>query len=169
VIEHFADAVPHHRTRPGKVFRAGRQAPDHEHEAPCLESGGIVDRAPIVVDRRLARLAVCGRKHASAAKARHREAVPADCPGCLLHAHLGELGAPGRNAADAVTRAALDHLAQVPFFPHRGGVERKEIGIWRMGHTLTTFIASRCIIMVASSTWELRNTYAFARLALSER
>ncbi len=95
VIEHLADAVPHHRARPGKVFRAGRQAPGDEHQAPCLECCGGVDRAQVVVDRSPARLAVRGRKHASTAKPRDREAVVADCLRGFLHAHLGELVAPG--------------------------------------------------------------------------
>ena len=40
------------RARAGEVLRALRQAADHEHEAVRAERGRLVDRAPVVVERR---------------------------------------------------------------------------------------------------------------------
>ena len=43
----------------------------------------------------------------------------------LLQAHLRHLVAPGRDAADAVARAAVDHLREVPLLAHGRRVERQ--------------------------------------------
>ena len=42
-----------------------------------------------------------------------------------VQAHLRDLVAPGRDAADAVARAAVDHLREVPLLAHRRGIERQ--------------------------------------------
>ncbi len=40
-----------------------------------------------------------------------------------------DLVPPGRDAANAVTRATGDDLRQRPLLPHRRGVERKQTGV----------------------------------------
>src|SRR5712671_4367064 len=154
VIEHSADPVPHYRSRAREVLRARKESADHEHQAPCLEGRGIVDRAQVVVYRGLARPAVRAREHPSAAQPGHGEAVVANRSGRFLRAHLGELIAPGRYAPDAVAGAALDHAAQVPLFPQRGGIERKQLRVGRTAHTLST-----------PSAWERRPSAASAKIS----
>src|SRR5256712_2553481 len=43
----------------------------------------------------------------------------------FLQTHLRDLVAPGRDAGDAVARAAVDHLREIPLLLHRRGVERE--------------------------------------------
>ena len=48
----------------------------------------------------------------------------ADMFGGILHAIFRQFVAPGRDAGDAMPRAALDTLLQRPLLTHRDGVER---------------------------------------------
>src|SRR3989442_15962894 len=79
----------------------------------------LLDRAPVVVPP------VLGAEEAAGAQASHGQAVRVDGFHSLLQTHLRDLIAPGRDAADAVARAALDHLREIPLLLHRRGVERK--------------------------------------------
>src|SRR5207302_11124025 len=79
----------------------------------------LLDGAPVVVSP------VLGSEEAAAAQAGHGQAMRVDGFHSFLQTHLRDLVAPGRDAANAVARAALDHLSEVPLLLHRRGVERK--------------------------------------------
>src|SRR5258708_15830327 len=79
----------------------------------------FLDGAPVVVPP------VSGSEEAAAAQAGHGQAMRVDGFHSLLQTHLRDLIAPGRDAADAVAHAALNHLREVPLLVHRRGVERE--------------------------------------------
>src|SRR5207253_2907817 len=79
----------------------------------------LLDGAPVVVPP------VLGSEEAAAAQAGHAQAMRVDGFHSFLQTHLRDLVAPGRDAADLMARAALDHLSEVPLLLHRRGVERK--------------------------------------------
>src|SRR5207247_9816674 len=79
----------------------------------------LLDGAPVVVSP------VLGSEEAAAAQAGHGQAMRVDGFHSVLQTHLRDLVAPGRDAANAVARAALDHLREVPLLLYRRSVERK--------------------------------------------
>src|SRR5438046_10650381 len=79
----------------------------------------LLDGAPVVVPQ------VPGSEEAAAAQAGHAQAMRVDGFHSFLQTHLRDLVAPGRDAADLMARAALDHLSEVPLLLPRRGVERK--------------------------------------------
>src|SRR5437899_10271763 len=79
----------------------------------------LLDGAPVVVSP------VLGSEEAAAAQAGHGQAMRVDGFHSFLQTHLRDLVAPGRAAANAVARAALDHLREVPWLLYRRSVERQ--------------------------------------------
>ena len=104
--------------RPARSFDARHDAADHQHQALRAEGGRIVDRAPVVVERRAAAGRIGRREHAAPAQAGDRQPMLADEARGLVHAEFGELVAPRRDAAHLVARTRLDHLAKVPLLAH---------------------------------------------------
>ncbi len=89
VLEQLADAVAHLLARAGEVLRAMRPArPSAGRRPPAPGTAPrrprLVDRAPVVVERRAPALAVGGREHAAAAIAGDGEAGVADAPRRVL-------------------------------------------------------------------------------------
>src|SRR6267143_1452337 len=79
----------------------------------------FLDGAPVIVPP------VLGSEEAAAAKPGDGQSMGLDGFHGLTQAHLGNLVAPRRNAANIVPCAAVDHLRKVPLLFHRRGVERK--------------------------------------------
>src|SRR5688572_32280247 len=79
----------------------------------------LLDRPEIVV------LPVLGREEAAAAQAGNGKAVRFDRSFCFFQTDCSDLVTPGRDTPDAVPRAAVDDLGEVPLLANRRGVERK--------------------------------------------
>ena len=120
VLERRGDAVADVAPRREQVLRLRRageragQAADDEHQARRLELLGLVDGAPVVVERGTAAGGVHRREHAAAAVAGELEHVPAHQLGGALEADRMHLVAPGRDRADAVARAGVDDAIERP-------------------------------------------------------
>ena len=111
---------------PPQVLRVLRQPAGDEDEAPRLDRRGLVDRAPVVVDRGLAAFAVGRREESAAAQAGDRQAVVADHARGFLRADLRQLVAPRAMPRMLCRRQRFDRLPQVALLAHRRGVEREE-------------------------------------------
>src|SRR5215510_6109088 len=132
VVEDLADPVAHHLARAGEVLRFLRQPAGYDDEAVRSERRCVIDRAQVVVDRRLTTLAVRGGKEACADEAGDGEAVVADHPRRLLRAGFRHLVPPGRDAADVVPAERVDLAPEIPLLAERRGVDREERGIGRV-------------------------------------
>ena len=101
------------------VFRPVRQAAAYHHKTLCLNGGGFVDGAAVVVQRRLPSGIVNGGKHAAAADAGDGHAVVFQNARRFIDPAFGKLVAPDRNPADILCRIPFDGFAQRPLL-HRG-------------------------------------------------
>lgn len=110
------DAVRHHVARFIDILRAAGEPADHKHEAIGAQSGGLIDGALVVVDRRLAVRRRGCRKETAAAKAGELDAVLADDAHRLVEPHLGDLIAPGGDRGDAVFQAEIDRFGEATLF-----------------------------------------------------
>ncbi len=101
----------------GKIFRARQQAAHDQHQALRAQLVRLFDRAPVVV------APVLRREEAAAAQAGYGKSVLPYRGSRRLQAHCRDLVAPGRDAADIVPGAAVDHLREVPLLADRRGIE----------------------------------------------
>ena len=115
--ENFENGLLHRLARARQILRAGGEAAHDQHQALRAERVSFVDRAPIVIEP------VFRSKEAAAAKPGYGQSVGLDGFHGLTQAHLRNLVAPRRDAANVVPCAAVDHLRKVPLLFHRRGVE----------------------------------------------
>ena len=123
--QHGCDAVACLPPREREVLRTRRHAAREHDKALRADRRRLVDRPPVIVDRRLPARPAGGRKHAGTAQSSHGQAVIADQAGGSADAQLLERLAPGRDAGDTVAGAALDRLPEIPLLAHRRPVQRQ--------------------------------------------
>ena len=119
------EAVGHHTARSSDVPRAGRQAADYQHKALRPEGRGFVYRALVVVNCRLPSGSIRGGEHAAAAVAGDAHAIRFDDAHGFREPKRRHLVAPRIDFRDAVTRARLYRLAQVPLLADGSQIDRK--------------------------------------------
>src|ERR1700741_5168677 len=100
-----------------KGFSPRRQAAHDQDQALRIQLVRLLDRAPVVV------APVLRREEAATAQAGHDEVFLPNRSLGFRKTHLCDLISPGRDAADAVARATLDDLREVPLLADRRGVE----------------------------------------------
>src|SRR5262245_25282316 len=124
VIEHLAETVTDHFTRAAEIFRLARQTARHDHQAVRAERRRLLDGTKVVIDRRLATLAIGRGEKAAPAQPGYDEPTVPNHAGGLLRADLRHSIAPWRDAMDAMATNRVDRLPQVARFPQGGGVDR---------------------------------------------
>jgi hypothetical protein len=145
-----------------RAAERARQAADDEDEARRLELLGLVDRAPVVVERGAPAGRIQRREHAAAAVARELERVAANELGGALETDRMDLVAPRRDGADPVPTHASMIVSSVP--APRSVAVLIESQRWSREKSRTAIVETRAqpSTPCSASRWRMRATASSA-------